>query len=67
MTSKVRDQILKVRETGETNMFDTPAVQRIAYENDWYDLVVYLEDRENRKEYSHFIFTGEANITEEEN
>ena len=39
-------------------MFDVNAVQRLAYERDFYELVVYLE--ENRKEYVHFILTGEA-------
>ena len=44
--------------TGLTNMFDIPMVQRLAFERDYYDLVIYLE--ENRKEYVHFILTGEA-------
>ena len=39
-------------------MFDIPMVQRLAFERDYYDLVIYLE--ENRKEYVHFILTGEA-------
>ena len=42
-TDTVRRQILAVRETGETNMFDVP--------------VVFLID--HRKEYAHFIMTGE--------
>ena len=50
--------ILAIRNTGLTNMFDVNAVQRLAYERDFYELVVYLE--ENRKEYVHFILTGEA-------
>ena len=39
-------------------MFDLPMVQRLAYERDFYELVLYLE--EHRKEYAHFILTGEA-------
>jgi hypothetical protein len=58
MTDKVRKQILSIRETGITNMFDVVAVQRIANDMGFYELVVYLE--ENRKEYPRFILTGEA-------
>lgn len=39
-------------------MFDVATVQRIAYEMGFYELAVYLD--ENRKEYAHFILTGEA-------
>lgn len=58
MTDKVRKQILAIRDTGLTNMFDVGAVQCIANDMGFYELVVYLE--ENRKEYTHFILTGEA-------
>lgn len=58
MTETIKDQILAIRDTGLTNMFDVNVVQRLAYERDFYELVVYLE--ENRKEYVHFILTGEA-------
>ena len=58
MTDKVRKQILAIRDTGQTNMFDVVAVQRIANDMSFYELVVYLE--ENRKEYAHYILTGEA-------
>ena len=58
MTEAIKDQILAIRNTGLTNMFDVNAVQRLAYERDFYELVVYLE--ENRKEYVHFILYGEA-------
>lgn len=57
MDSKVREQILAVRDTGLANMFYVNAVQRIAYEMDYYELVNYLE--EHRKEYVRFILTGE--------
>ena len=66
MTSKVRDQILKVRDTGETNMFDIKTVQYVAYQHDWYDLVAYLMDRDSAVEYAHFIMTGEAEIEKDE-
>ena len=58
MDDKVKEQILAIRDTGLTNMFDLPMVQRLAYERDFYELVLYLE--EHRKEYAHFILTGEA-------
>ena len=57
MTEKVRDQILQIRASGETNMLAVNMVQRIAYERGFYDLVNYIE--ENRKGYAHFILTGE--------
>lgn len=57
MTEKIRQQILAVRDTGLTNMFDIHAVQRIAYDMEFYELVTYLE--EHRREYAHFILTGE--------
>ena len=57
MTDKIKEQILIVRDTGRTNMFDTTAVQRIAYELNLFELVLFIE--EHKKEYVHFIFTGE--------
>ena len=58
MTDKVKEQILAIRDTGLTNMFDVNVVQRLAYERDFYELVIYLE--EHRSEYVKFIMTGEA-------
>lgn len=58
MTEKVRDQILAIRDTGLTNMFDLPVVQRLAYERGYYELVCWIE--EHRKEYVRFIMTGET-------
>ena len=57
MTDKVREQILAVRATGRTNMFDTNTVQVIADEMHFYDLVVFIE--EHKDKYAHFILTGE--------
>ena len=56
MTDKVFRQIMQIRDSGETNMFDTNTVQRLAFERDFYELVVYIE--EHKKEYVHFIMTG---------
>ena len=58
MDERVKEQILAIRDTGLTNMFDVPVVQRLAYERGFYELVLYLED--HQKEYVHFILTGEA-------
>ena len=58
MTEKIKQQILAIRDTGLTNMFDVNMVQRLAYERNFYELVVYLE--EHRSEYVHFILTGEC-------
>ena len=43
MTEKIREQILAVRATWHTNMFDVPTVQYIANEMRFYELVVFLE------------------------
>lgn len=56
MNDKVKEQILAIRDTGLTNMFDVNTVQRIAYEMDFYDLVNFLE--EDKKAYVNFILYG---------
>lgn len=66
MTKRIRDQILKVRDSGKANMLDTNEVMSAANSMNLFDLVVYLDDRENRKECWHFIMTGEAEITDED-
>ncbi len=58
MTERVKEQILAIRDTGLTNMFDVPMVQRLAYDREYYELVIFLE--EHRKEYVRFIMTGEG-------
>lgn len=58
MDPKVKEQILSIRDTGLTNMFDLPMVQRLAYERGYFELVLYLED--HRDKYAHFILHGEA-------
>lgn len=58
MTDQIKEQILAIRDTGLTNMFDVNTVQRLAYEREYYELVLYLED--HRKEYIHLILTGET-------
>ena len=57
MTNKVREQILVIRNTGLTNMFDVNTVQRMAHEMNFFELVVFLE--EHKDQYVRFILTGE--------
>ena len=58
MSEIIKKQIIAIRDTGLTNMFDLNAVQRIANDMELFELVGYLE--EHRKEYAHFILTGEG-------
>nr|DAN12898.1 MAG TPA: protein of unknown function (DUF5049) [Caudoviricetes sp.] len=58
MTDKIREQIMAVRDSGRTNMLDTNMMQIIANEMNFFELVIFIE--EHRKEYVHFIFTGEG-------
>ena len=55
---KIKEQILAVRATGRTNMFDTNMVQVIAKEMKFYELVVFIE--EHKGDYAKFILTGEC-------
>ena len=57
-TETVKEQILAIRATGETNMFDVPMVQQIANREGYYELVIFLID--HTKEYVHFIMTGKT-------
>lgn len=58
MTDTIRRQILAVRETGRTNMFDTNMVQVIADEMEFHELVVFIE--EHKSEYVRFILSGKT-------
>ena len=57
MNEKVFAQIMDIRESGRVNMFDAPAVQRIAFEMGFYELVCFIE--RDRAAYIRFILTGE--------
>ena len=56
MNDKIKEQILVIRNTGTTNMFDVIAVQKIAFEMDFYELVDFIET--DRKAYVDFIIYG---------
>lgn len=58
MSEAVKEQILAVRNTALTNMFDVPAVQKIASDMGYYELVLFLE--ENRNTYVQFILMGKS-------
>ena len=57
MTKEIREQIMAIRDSGLTNMFDVNAVQRLANEREFYELVMFIED--HKPEYVKFILTGE--------
>jgi len=58
MNEKVKEQILSIRATGLTNMFDVQRVYQLAKNMGYFDLVLFLEY--NRAEYVKFILTGES-------
>ena len=64
MTNKIREQIMAIRDSGETNMLDTRTVQWIANREGYYELVIYIEDK--KREYWNFIMTGEAPMEDDE-
>ena len=57
MNEKIVSQIRDIRDSGRVNMFDIPAVQRMAFERGFYELVCFIE--EDRAAYVRFILTGE--------
>ncbi len=57
MNARIKEQILAIRDSGETNMLDTKAVQYIANRENFFELVIFIED--HRKEYVNFIFYGD--------
>lgn len=58
MTDEIREQILAIRDTGETNMFDIPVVIDIAEREGYYELIDYLS--EHKEDYFYFILRGEV-------
>lgn len=57
MDKKIKKQILAIRATGETNMFDVAKVQEIAMREEYDELIAFLV--ENTGAYARFILTGE--------
>jgi hypothetical protein len=58
MESIVKEQIMAIRDSGETNMLDVNTVARIASREGFHELVVYIA--EHKAGYVNFIFTGDA-------
>ena len=56
MTEEIKNQILAIRQTGATNMFDTIRVKEIAELMEFTELAEFLP--ENKAEYVNFILTG---------
>jgi len=57
LTDKLKEQILDIRDSGKYSMFDIYGVQREAYNNDYFELVLFID--EHKKEYLEFILYGE--------
>ena len=56
LRDQLRNEIDKIRNTGEVNMFDVTNVKRLAYYYNCHYLVRFLEER--RADYINFILTG---------
>ena len=51
MNETVFSQIMDIRDSGRVNMFDIPAVQRMAFKMEFYELICFIErDRAARSE-----------------
>ena len=59
MTEVIKKQILDIRDSGETNMFDISRVKIISLRKGYFELLVFLENNPNA--YVRFILTGEEN------
>ena len=57
MNKKIKEQILAIRDTGETNMFDVRMVQEIALREGYDELLAFLTY--NTDAYARFILTDE--------
>lgn len=55
-TEEIKAQILTIRAEGRANMFDVAAVQRIAYEKEFFALLNFIET--DRSAYAGFILFG---------
>ncbi len=62
LTDKVIDQILKIRALGTYNMIDIIGVQREAFDLDFHELVIFIQ--EHRDKYIRFILCGERELGE---
>lgn len=58
LKDEIVEQILEIRDTGETNMFLVNNVMRLAMDRDLFALVNFLSERKNHKAYCEFILRG---------
>ena len=56
MTDEIISQVMAIRAGATVNMFDITAVQRAAFDHDYHELVLFIE--EQKAEYVRFILTG---------
>lgn len=59
----VKEQILAIRDSGQTNMLNCHAVQRLANERNFFELVCFIEEQPGR--YFKFIKSGDENLLPE--
>ena len=59
----IKKQILAIRDSGRTNMFDQKKVMEIANDMDFYELFCFIVDHPN--DYSKFIISGDENLLPE--
>ena len=59
MDEKIKEQILVIRDSGVTNMFDISRVQREAFNNGFYELIMYIENK--KADYVH-VLTFDENL-----
>lgn len=60
MNDTIRKQIMVVRATGKTNMFNIRRVQAIAAHMGFHELAAYVE--EHRAAYVNFLLTGSNEV-----
>ena len=60
---RVKEQILAIRESGRSNMYASRAVQRLAYEQDFFELVCFIEEQPDQ--YFKFIMSGDEKLLPE--
>ena len=59
----IKEQILAIRDTGQTNMFDQKKVMEISNDMDFYELFCFIVEHPN--DYSKFIISGDENLLPE--
>lgn len=60
ITPTIKEQILKVCDTADINMFDCATVASIAKRKGWYELADFLSDIKNWDAYDHFILNSKT-------